>query len=374
MKKIVLSLSFGLLSILCIAQNGLEKIIVEKYYITNKSDSLKADSIALDNGGTKGTLPVGSVTYRLYVDMLPRYGFIDVYAVDNHELRIETSTSFYNNEDRGAITPDYTFVQAKSNTVLLDSWITVGLACQDYFGILKSKDNGVSTLNVTNGFLTNTDTAAGIPLTTQDGIFTTKNWQTPSIQTVGINLSSIDASNSVSATGQVISSMNGLWCSMGETFGIDTVSNMILIGQFTTDGDFSYKLNVCIQAPNDSLEYYVVDNPIVDDTHNEKVNSTLSGFYKALPKDKTQISNIISDDLVSVYPNPVKDFITINTSKQSFNSKNRIRIYDVVGKMVLEEQTNSNIEKVNISSFSSGVYYVEVLNDNFMSTHKIIKK
>jgi len=373
MKKIVLSLSFSILSVLCIAQNGLEKIIVEKYYITNKADSVKADSV----GGTIGTLPVGSVTYRLYVDMLPRYGLLDVYAVDNHELRIETSTSFYNNEDRGSITPDYTFAQAKNNTVSLDSWITVGLACQDYFGILKSKDNGVSPLKFTNGFLANTDTAAGIPVTTQDGIFTTKNWQNTSIQYVGIDLSLIDASNDVSAKGQVISTNNGLWCSMGGTFGLDTVSNVILIGQFTTNGDFSYKFNVCIQAPNDSLEYYVVDNPVVDETHNEKINSTLSGFYKApqAKNDTTLISNVVSNNLVSIYPNPVNDVLTINTtSLQHTNSKIRIRIIDIIGKIVVEEQTNSSIERINMSSILNGIYYVEVSSNTFKSTYKIIKK
>jgi hypothetical protein len=37
------------------SQQGLEKIIVEKYYVSNAEDSI----------GSMGALPVGSVTYRV---------------------------------------------------------------------------------------------------------------------------------------------------------------------------------------------------------------------------------------------------------------------------------------------------------------------
>ena len=47
------------------AQNGLENIIVEKYYISDGNDTIEN----LDGG----VLPVVSVTYRVYVCMLPGY-------------------------------------------------------------------------------------------------------------------------------------------------------------------------------------------------------------------------------------------------------------------------------------------------------------
>lgn len=49
------------------AQNGLKNIIVERYYVSDVADT------ALNSDG--GTLPVGSVTYRIYADMLPGYKF-----------------------------------------------------------------------------------------------------------------------------------------------------------------------------------------------------------------------------------------------------------------------------------------------------------
>ena len=64
MKKIMFGLVFLLLArTICPAQNGLENITVEKYYVSNAADA----------AGSVGVLPTGSVTYRVYADMLPGY-------------------------------------------------------------------------------------------------------------------------------------------------------------------------------------------------------------------------------------------------------------------------------------------------------------
>ena len=143
------------------AQNGLEKIIVEKYYISNADD---ADA-------SVGTLPIGSVTYRIYVDMLPGYKFEAAYGNSNHTLTIATTTSFFNNEDRGATTPNVIASKyLKNNTVALDSWLSVGAAADVQIGVLKSDDDGMTNLINANTVLKNNDPKMGIPLTTQDGM------------------------------------------------------------------------------------------------------------------------------------------------------------------------------------------------------------
>jgi len=84
-KKIFLGLGLSLLGTVVQAQDGLEKIIVEKYYIATKADSI----------GSLGTLPVGSVTYRVYADMLPGYKFQALYGNSDHALKVNTSTTFF---------------------------------------------------------------------------------------------------------------------------------------------------------------------------------------------------------------------------------------------------------------------------------------
>ena len=96
MKKIIPSLSLILLSTFAQAQNGLEGVIVEKYYISNAADA----------AGSVGALPAGSVTYRVYADLLPGYKFQVLYGVAAHPLKITSTANFFNNEDFGAVTPN----------------------------------------------------------------------------------------------------------------------------------------------------------------------------------------------------------------------------------------------------------------------------
>ena len=159
MKKIFILLL--LLNCVCLvtntdAQNGLRNVIVEKYYVSNIADT------ALNS--SDGTLPIGSVTYRIYAVMLPGYKFEAAYGTNKplHELRLATTTSFFNNTDRGATTANAVSKNnLKNNTVMLDSWLSVGAGSAGNFGVLKGEDTNGGTLN-SDGILQNTDPSAGI--------------------------------------------------------------------------------------------------------------------------------------------------------------------------------------------------------------------
>jgi hypothetical protein len=256
MKKIITSLSLLLVSVFTHAQHGLENIIVEKYYVSNAADSI----------GSIGTLPVGSVTYRIYADMLPGYKFEAAYGVPGHELRLETTTKFFNNEDRGQVTPIYTKVQASHNTVMLDSWLSVGGASAnssgipDNFGVLKSEDNAVSNVTNTDGILQNADASAGIPLTSRDGLLA----GTPQeVTTVGFTVTdpALEVFNATSEAGNLFTTSNGSWAALNGAVG-PTASNRVLIAQMTTDGVFTFQLNIQIGTPTGGTQNYVAKNPV----------------------------------------------------------------------------------------------------------------
>ena len=85
-KKIMLGASLAILGISANAQNtSLQGIIVEKYYVANAADA----------AGSTGVLPVGSVAYRVYVDMFPNCQLIGIEGNANHELRVSTTTTFF---------------------------------------------------------------------------------------------------------------------------------------------------------------------------------------------------------------------------------------------------------------------------------------
>ncbi len=251
MKKFtILFLSFILLYQLGSSQNGLEGVIVEKYYISNAADA----------AGSSGVLPTGSTTYRIFIDLLPGYTFQAAYGVPNHELRFQTTTSFFNNEDYGATTPTFSKTNARNNTVMLDSWFSGGASCGGNFGILKPEDGVAGGTNVinANGILANNDPLAGIPLTAQDGIYTAV---TPSVTVLGFTPAQLDVIDAISNVGNLISTTNASWAVLGGSTGPIPSVNKILIAQFTTNGTFSFKLNIQIGTPMPGVsQNFVAEN------------------------------------------------------------------------------------------------------------------
>lgn len=244
MLSLLLAITGGVSS----AQNGLEGIIVEKYYVSNAADSI----------GSIGLLPAGSVTYRIFADMLPGYKFQAIYGVSGHPFLLNTSTAFFNNEDRGKTTGSIGSGFINDNSVALDSWFSVGGAAAGNMGILKNEDDGIANLITGNTILMNSDTSAGIALTTQDGIVA----GTPvTVTFVGISASDLNVFNTTSNFGNSFSTSNGSIAALGGSVGPIPATNKVLIGQFTTNGIFHFELNIQIGTPGGGTENYVASNP-----------------------------------------------------------------------------------------------------------------
>jgi len=248
LKKFIIGLS--LITSFAQAQVGLENIIVEKDYISDTND-------AVAHGGR---LPAGSVTYRIYVDMLPGYAFQAAFGLPEHELRIATTTSFFNNEDKGAIIAN--LIQRPSlekNTLILDSWLSVGAASEGNFGILKSDDDGVNTIANIGGFLKNADPIAGIPIKTQDGLISGKPQRVSFFGIDSIVKVFLNDQNNI-LNGNTLSTTSGSWLCLKGATG-PTADNRVLIAQLTTNGVFSFELNIQIGTPDGAVQKYVAKNP-----------------------------------------------------------------------------------------------------------------
>jgi len=357
---IVLScLAFSLTSIFSIAQNstGLEKVIVEKYYISDANDA----------AGSEGVLPVGSVTYRIFVDMKPDYRFQTVYGVPGHTLFINTSTTFFNNEDRGGITPTFSKSQAKNNTIMLDSWLSAGTACTGNFGVMKEDDDGVETVINADGILQNDDPLAGIPLTVQDGFLA----GTPcSITALGLD-EEIVVFDDVSQAGGEFIVFDGVWACLYGAVGPDT-TNKILVAQITTDGVLTFELNIQVGTPDGGTEQFVAKDPVGLETLLPSL--TYNSLYAGMENPK---ENSTFTDLVSVYPNPTKGGTTLKISTENQSSIQKYTIYNFLGSVLLTksiENTFGNFtDKIDLSSYPNGMYFIEVTVDGNKMTKKLIK-
>jgi len=341
------------------SQKGLERVIVEKYYISDSADA-SADA-------TDGVLPVGSTTYRIFLDMAPGYIFQSAYGDPNHELRIETSTNFFNNESRGSTTPTFRFNNLKSNTLMLDSWLSAGGACMGYLGVLKSDDDGVGTVVNSDGLLQNADPMAGIPISQQDGMVIGN----PSpVITVGINseLAMFDSENTTQK-GSLFSTSNGAWASISGASGADSLENTVLIAQLTTNGVFSFELNVQIRSSDLVVEQYVARNPVGNEF---TIPSLIFNSDSLISSSKNFVK-----DLINVFPNPTDEWIYISFP-ESNDQGNYYCIYNMSGQVVHQQRLlggeSANLKRVDISDFNPGLYFVEVALGGVKHHKKIMVK
>jgi len=86
------------------------------------------------------------------------------------------------------------------------------------------------------------------------------------------------------------------------------------------------------------------------------------------PKEKI----VKQDGLVSVFPNPVNDVLYI-----SINSKDvgrvTVKLYNALGKEVKKVLVISPLTSINLSSLTKGIYFVQILDGQKITTHKVIK-
>ena len=83
--------------------------------------------------------------------------------------------------------------------------------------------------------------------------------------------------------------------------------------------------------------------------------------------NSTSIINPNKVDEIIIYPNPTKSFIKIIA-----NEKSNVLIYNSKGEKISENYINVGISELNISNFSKGIYYVNVINKKETSSKKMI--
>jgi hypothetical protein len=83
----------------------------------------------------------------------------------------------------------------------------------------------------------------------------------------------------------------------------------------------------------------------------------------------TSVPRNISTDF-SLYPNPVADKFTVVLPS---HTSSEIKIYDAMGRVVLSQKVNTEKTSIDFSSYTSGIYLVEMNDGRSSITKKIIK-
>jgi len=365
MKKITLlaSLFFAVYSQ---AQNGLEGIVVEKYYVSDAADSSDADA-----NGAVYPLHVGSVTYRVYADLLPGYSFIQTFGDQNHPLKVNTTTSFYNDPNYSVAIYNGTSVNnTKKNTQLIDSYFTTGGVAYGLMGVLKTEDTDGSIGN-NQGILANADATAGIPINgsgAQDGLLP----GSPIVPTtLGLG-TQVEIFNQTA--GSSFQANNGAIAALGGVQGV-TASNMILLGQFTTDGIFSFEWNLQIGTLNPGeSQVYVASNPV-----GAEIQDSSLIYTSYVAPDTAGIEEFLPENAeVAMYPNPTNDKLNIAIyNYKSANNEDTYSVSNLSGQILEQNKLGVCAGKlsktVDMSAYQAGVYFITLKIGDRQIVRQIVK-
>lgn len=248
------------------AQNDIENVRVETYYISDAND-------ATDTTG--GGLVAGSRTYRIHIDLAPGRRLRALYGRAGHPIRIESTTLLFNHADRGRrFGHEVNNNALDEGVVALDSWLSLGAASNQRMGVRKELDTDGSILGGTNndggsegiaaGLLNNVIEEMGIALTVQDGLVPHPNNIIPPnfLRTGDDPVTAFGDSTQASG---FISEDFRMSCSTPGVSGVFE-NNELLVAQITTAGELSFSLNIEIELANGSLVRYVAaDTALAED-------------------------------------------------------------------------------------------------------------
>jgi hypothetical protein len=251
----------------------------------------------------------------------------------------------------------------KKNTTLIDSYFTIGGVANGLCGVLKTEDTD-GTIGNNQGILANNDALAGLPITGIDGVDGLMPGAPilPNVLGITTELDIFDQTvgNDFTTNGAAIAALGGME-------GV-TSTNHVLLGQFTTDGIFSFRLNLQLSTPvAGESQIFVADSALTG----EFVDSTL--VYSSVPSVGVEEIVAIPNVEFSAYPNPCENQLTLI---QSINQVDKVsmKIYDITGRVVYSDIYWSAKHTVDTSSLPSGFYTVQLERKGKIHSVKFVKK
>ena len=150
----------------------------------------------------------------------------------------------------------------------------------------------------------------------------------------------------------------------------ESVQNRLIL--LNTDGskDNSFDIGTGFNAPIETIALYS-DGKILLGGWFLSYKDQLSSNLIRLKGTEVVLSNedfITENKSFSVWPNPVKNTLNINSLNESNYS---VKIYDLLGRLIYtKENVNTSID---VSSFTSGLYLIKIKAENGEASQKFIK-
>lgn len=409
-------------------QDLIENLLIETYYIADANDANSAQANGLEEG---------MVTYRVYLDLAPDISVVSIFGDENHPLFFSSTAPFFNS--LAGQTMGHNIIEAGFTVfpvTLLDSYLSFAASTGTHCAIPKEIDpdgslypDGVGIEQI----LSNDDPDMIFPITERDGLISPPDGSTGTAPDGFFAIPSIDSLSAVFGTITSRSSFtsDSVYTSDSSMplFALEAPSgvagkgdeNLFLIGQFTTAGELTFKINVVLKDLQGNLF------PIVADGENLQTGELVSPFLSFPPEcgctdpdylefdpgapcDDGSCETLIvigcmdpeacnfdpdvnfnipelccygADDCgqldpslvcpslgledpfsenLLVYPNPTRHQFFIKSDARQITN---IQLFDITGKQVLSRSGDLNtFVAVDVSELNSGIFVMRILTED----------
>ncbi|MFM2393036.1 MAG: hypothetical protein RLZZ546_1018 [Bacteroidota bacterium] len=77
--------------------------------------------------------------------------------------------------------------------------------------------------------------------------------------------------------------------------------------------------------------------------------------------------NILSSDVINVFPNPTSSFINIDVKQKELKGNTSVKIFDQSGKMIYNKEFDSNqMISIDVTKYTTGTYIVQLTNGKYI--------
>jgi len=126
--------------------------------------------------------------------------------------------------------------------------------------------------------------------------------------------------------------------------------------------------------PQDSTEnIFDEEDPFTyaQEIENEDENRPKTNNNKKIPQEI--YTDSLSDALITIYPNPTRGLLTVKFINKPQGAVSNVTLYDMQGKIVTQQQSLSDENRLDISAQPVGTYIMQIAVGEEVTSWKIIK-
>lgn len=110
------------------------------------------------------------------------------------------------------------------------------------------------------------------------------------------------------------------------------------------------------------------------DAAGNRISRTIFLGLKSADGQQQEFTETIAKKEVKIYPNPVESLLSVSIEGFGNETVSECLIYTLAGTLVKREKIRGGLTTLDMSSFSSGTYVLQILIDGEKSVWKIVKE